>query len=180
MARVCEVEGCKEELRSGAARDRGTCFPHRHYDLVKHRLEVEAGMDTQAFKPTHFTCVVEGHGLVPMGLVCQKCAVKPVFDSSEEGRKNGKVRVELVMQGMPNAIMEIARCMTWAIEGKGYSEGDFLKVPDATSKYRGAMYRHDLKEMMGQPTDDESHLLHAVHVAWNALARLEILLREKP
>lgn len=101
------------------------------------------------------------------------------FDPSGEGRKNGKVRVELFLAGMPNAVMEIGKVMTWALEGKGYKEGDFLHVPDAATKYRGAMYRHDLKELMGQETDDESGLLHAVHTAWNAMARLEVILREK-
>lgn len=101
------------------------------------------------------------------------------FDPSSEGRKKGKVRVELVLEGMPNAIMALGQIMTWALEGKGYKEGDFLHVPDAAQKYRGGMLRHDLKEMMGHETDEESGYLHAAHTAWNALARLEIKLREQ-
>lgn len=102
----------------------------------------------------------------------------PTFDPSEATRKDGKIRMELVLQGMPNALLALGEIMTWAVESKGYVEGDFLNVPDAKSKYRGALYRHDLKEMLGQMTDEESGKLHAAHTAWNALARLEILLRE--
>ena len=101
-----------------------------------------------------------------------------VFDASKEGRKNGKLRMELVFEGMPNALRELGKCMTWAIEAKGYSELDFLTVPNGTQKYRGAMYRHDQKEILGEEFDDESGLIHATHTAWNALARLELLLRK--
>lgn len=105
-------------------------------------------------------------------------APTPGFDSSKEGRKNGKIRMELVFNGMPNALMALGKCMTWAIEVKGYEEDDFLTVPDGPKKYRGAMLRHDLREILGETVDDESGLIHATHTAWNAMARLEILLRE--
>jgi hypothetical protein len=39
------------------------------------------------------------------------------------------------------------------------------------------MYRHLLAEN-DTMHDEATELLHAAHVAWNALARLEILLRE--
>ena len=101
-----------------------------------------------------------------------------VFDASKEGRKNGKIRMELVFEGMPNALQALGKCMTWAIEEKGYEELDFLTVPNGPQKYRGAMYRHDQKEILGEEFDDESGLIHATHTAWNAMARLELLLRE--
>jgi hypothetical protein len=101
-----------------------------------------------------------------------------VADSSKEGRKNGKIRMELVFEGMPNALQALGKCMTWAIEAKGYEELDFLTVPNGPQKYRGAMYRHDQKEILGEEFDDESGLIHATHTAWNAMARLELLLRE--
>lgn len=101
------------------------------------------------------------------------------FNPSESTRKDGKVRADLVMSGFPLAIMEMGRLMGWALEGKGYKEGDFKNVPDAIKKYRAAMYRHDLKETIGPVTDDESGLHHAVHTAWNAMARLEVILMEQ-
>lgn len=102
-----------------------------------------------------------------------------VADASEEGRKIGKVRMDLVMQDMPRAIEALARVMTWALDEKGYKESDWLQVPDAINKYSAGMHRHDNKEKRGQEFDDESGLEHAIHTAWNAMARVELILRKK-
>lgn len=100
------------------------------------------------------------------------------FDPSLEGRKNDKVRMDLVMTGFPLALMEMGKCMTWALT-KGYKVDDWHNVPDPVRAYTGAAMRHLLKEMGGETHDDESKLLHAVHTAWNAMARLEMILRGK-
>lgn len=112
-----------------------------------------------------------------IGGVLPAAAPGTVFDPSEETRKDGKVRVELVFEGMPRALMELGRIMTWAIEEKGYKEGDWVNVPNAKQEYRGAMLRHDLKEIAGESHDLESKRRHAAHTAWNAMARLELLLQ---
>lgn len=100
-------------------------------------------------------------------------------DATKEGRKIGKVRMDLVMQDMPRAIEALARVMTWALDEKGYKESDWLQVPDAINKYSGGMHRHDNKEKRGQEFDEESGLEHAIHTAWNAMARVELILRKK-
>ena len=100
-------------------------------------------------------------------------------NATKEGRKIGKVRMDLVMQDMPRAIEALARVMTWALDAKGYKESDWLHVPDAINKYSGGMHRHDNKEKRGQEFDDESGLEHAIHTAWNAMARVELILRKK-
>lgn len=41
------------------------------------------------------------------------------------------------------------------------------------------MLRHLFLEASGEEVDQESKLMHSAHVAWNALARLDLLLREK-
>ena len=46
--------------------------------------------------------------------------------------------------------------------------------------YSDALARHILEENRGSVYDSESHLLHAAHEAWNALARLEKLLETEP
>jgi len=102
-----------------------------------------------------------------------------VADATKEGRKRGKVRMDLVMQDMPRAIEALARVMTWALAEKGYKESDWLHVPDGIREYHGGLHRHDNKEMRGQEFDDESGLEHAIHTAWNAMARVELILREK-
>lgn len=104
------------------------------------------------------------------------------FDSSPAGRKEGKVRVDLVMSGMPNALLELGRCMGWAL-GKGYTEGDWLQVPNYHTAYVGAGARHLLENLAGERLegvefDGESGLGHDVHEAWNALAKLERRIRD--
>lgn len=46
--------------------------------------------------------------------------------------------------------------------------------------YADALARHIVEEGKGNLYDSESHMLHAGHEAWNALARLEKLLETNP
>lgn len=118
--------------------------------------------------------------------IMQAVDVKAAFDAVEvpsqltvEGRKVGKVRMDLLFKDMPRAIESLARVMTWAIHEKGYKESDWLRLPDAEQAFHGGLHRHDNKEMRGQEFDDESGLEHAIHTAWNAMARVEMILRRK-
>ena len=58
-----------------------------------------------------------------------------------------------------------------------YSEGGWQAVPDGIKRYTDAMWRHQLKENL-ELRDGDLGVLHAAQVAWNALARLELMLRE--
>ena len=53
-----------------------------------------------------------------------------------------------------------------------------LHVKDGQKRYTDAMSRHLLQDLSGEVYDQESGLHHATAVAWNALARLELTLRE--
>lgn len=57
-----------------------------------------------------------------------------------------------------------------------YSRGGWQGVANGQERYTDAMWRHLLKESQS-PFDEDSDLLHAAHLAWNALARLELMLR---
>lgn len=52
-------------------------------------------------------------------------------------------------------------------------------VDDGYNRYSDAMVRHITDEGKGEILAPDSGLLHAAHVAWNALARLELLIRER-
>jgi hypothetical protein len=52
-------------------------------------------------------------------------------------------------------------------------------VPDGINRYGDALARHLCAEARGELFDHDSRCLHAAHAAWNALARLEMILREK-
>lgn len=58
-----------------------------------------------------------------------------------------------------------------------YSRGGWQSVPDGVNRYTAALGRHMYEEHY-DPVDSDTGCLHAAQVAWNALARLELMLRE--
>jgi hypothetical protein len=61
---------------------------------------------------------------------------------------------------------------------KKYTRGGWQHVPDGINRYTAAMLRHFFQENQGK-WDSDLPVLHAAQVAWNALARLELILREE-
>jgi len=74
------------------------------------------------------------------------------------------------------ALMAVAEVGTFG--ARKYTRGGWQSVPDGAQRYTDAMWRHLLAEQQA-PLDSESGLAHASHMAWDALARLELMLREK-
>ena len=60
-----------------------------------------------------------------------------------------------------------------------YSEHGWLSVEGGKRRYSSAMLRHYFLESEGEYVDKELKVPHAACVAWNALARLELILLEK-
>ncbi len=58
-----------------------------------------------------------------------------------------------------------------------YAWKGWESVDDGWNRYSNAMVRHITKESYEGSRDADSGLLHAAHCAWNALARLEMLLK---
>lgn len=89
----------------------------------------------------------------------------------------GKVRPALIFTDMSRALLAVSEIGT---DGAAkYSDGGWLQVEDGFARYSNAMDRHRLKETIEGDRDPDSGSLHAAHLAWNALARLELLLREE-
>lgn len=88
----------------------------------------------------------------------------------------GKNRLSLVMHGFAKALEEVGRVGTFG--ANKYTDNGWVSVPNGIERYTDAQYRHLLKEAQGEIADQDSQLLHAAHCAWNALARLELKLRE--
>ena len=87
-----------------------------------------------------------------------------------------KPRPALVLGGFSRALMAVTHVGTYgAIK---YTPRGWESVPDGIERYSEAMMRDWLAEQQGIETDAESNFLHAAHAAWNALARLELMLRE--
>lgn len=69
------------------------------------------------------------------------------------------------------AVAEVA-----SFGAKKYTRGGWKTVPEAEQRYTAALFRHLLAET-SEEMDGESGYLHAAHVAWNALARLNFILK---
>lgn len=87
----------------------------------------------------------------------------------------GKPMADLLLD-FGRALLSVAEVGTYGAHK--YTRGGWQHVPDGVNRYTGALLRHLLQEKM-EDMDKDTDLLHASHVAWNSLARLELLLREK-
>lgn len=59
-----------------------------------------------------------------------------------------------------------------------YSRGGWQHVPNGQERYHDALWRH-LLTSRHEEIDPDSGLDHLAHLAWNALAILDLKLREK-
>lgn len=121
-----------------------------------------------------------------VGDVVPKVPELGVYRPELSDRKVGKVRVELVDDGFPLALREIAKVMTWAQEAKGYKDHDWQNLPNAELQLAAAASRHRTDHIkqrvvdglaIDQCVDGESSLLHKAHEAFGVLAQLELMLR---
>lgn len=89
----------------------------------------------------------------------------------------GKVRPALVLGGFARALWEVSKVGTGG--AAKYTDNGWMEVANGVTRYDDAKMRHWLKEKMGEKADQDTELLHAAHEAWNALARLDLLIREQ-
>lgn len=96
----------------------------------------------------------------------------------EPGAKldTGKNRLGLVVLGFARALQEVGKVGTFG--ANKYTDNGWIEVQDGERRYTDAMLRHLFAEAEGEELDNESGIRHAAHTAWNALARLDIALRE--
>ena len=88
----------------------------------------------------------------------------------------GKRRDGLVLLAFSRALAEVSKVGTYG--ATKYTENGWTEVPNGISRYTDAMLRHMLAEGSGEHSDKDTGLLHAAHAAWNALARLDLMIRE--
>lgn len=98
--------------------------------------------------------------------------------ANESGAKldAGKNRLSMVLGGFSRALQEVGKVGTYG--ATKYSDNGWMKVPDGKARYSDALLRHLMTEAAGEQDDRDTGLRHAAHAAWNALARLELMLRE--
>lgn len=99
--------------------------------------------------------------------------------ASRPGAKLDKGKVDIwsgAIDYFPRALEAIARVSE--VGARKYSWKGWEKVPDGFRRYTAALMRHIVKESR-EEIDADTGLLHAEQTAWNAMARLELKLRDK-
>jgi hypothetical protein len=81
------------------------------------------------------------------------------------------------MAYFPRAIKAVAEVSKFG--AKKYTWNGWQSVPDGVIRYTDALGRHIIEEIIDGAITPDSNLLHASHAAWNAMARLELMLREQ-
>lgn len=90
---------------------------------------------------------------------------------------SGKPRVDFVVMQMPRALLAVSKVSMHG--AKKYGSPNTWQGSREISRYEGALLRHLLQEGLGEEIDPESGIPHAAAVAWNALVRLELILRRQ-
>lgn len=105
------------------------------------------------------------------------------LDSHTKGAKldAGKPAVwSGLLDYFPRACLAVAEVST--LGAKKYAWKGWEVVPDGIRRYGDAMARHILAESIDGPRDNGPKglgVLHAAQIAWNAMARLELIIREQ-
>lgn len=99
--------------------------------------------------------------------------------ANEPGAKldAGKPRPGLVLGGFARSLAAVVDVGTYG--AKKYTDNGWMEVPGGIARYTDAMHRHLLKEATGEWADPDTGIAHAAHAAWNALARLDLMLRQR-
>ena len=83
-----------------------------------------------------------------------------------------KPRLDLVLGDFANALWAVGEVGTFG--ANKYCDRGWHEVPNAKERYANALLRHYFKMKKGEYYDNESGLLHLSHLAWNALALLQL------
>lgn len=92
------------------------------------------------------------------------------------GAKNDAGKVDYTyLQDISLALAAV--CRLFEFGANKYSRGGWQHVPDGRARYTKALLRHYFKEEV-EDVDPDTDMEHDIAVAWNALTRLELRLRE--
>lgn len=96
------------------------------------------------------------------------------MNDPEKGMKydGGKNIAGVLFEDFPKAMDGISSVATFG--AAKYARSSWQAVPNATQRYRDALVRHQIAQGRGEKIDPESQLPHSWHIAWNALALIEL------
>lgn len=106
-----------------------------------------------------------------------------ILDQHKAGAKLDAGKPDMSLLGYFGKALE-AVAEVGTAGARKYTRGGWQSVDDGINRYTAAMLRHFFKEQYEEGDGDlrpylGKDVLHASQVAWNALARLEMILREK-
>lgn len=93
-----------------------------------------------------------------------------------EGTKDDRTKPPIfteVLAQFPRAMACIATIGAYG--ANRYSSDNWRNVRDGVSRYTNALARHLVSEGSGEVLDPDARFPHAWSVAWNSLARLELM-----
>lgn len=102
-------------------------------------------------------------------------------NNSSEGKKydGNKPMTGTVLRVFPQAMNAVGACIKFGTK-KYPDPNNWKKNSNALVRYNDSLIRHLTKFFAGKELDEETNLPHLAHVAWNALAILELYLMEHP
>ncbi|HVP57589.1 MAG TPA: dATP/dGTP diphosphohydrolase domain-containing protein [bacterium] len=109
--------------------------------------------------------------------------VKAVPRGQGEKFDAGKIDLLTLFTYFPRALAAVATVSEYGLRKYASSNATgsgWQKVPDGMRRYGAALLRHLRLQAKGEDYDDQdSGLAHSAQVAWNALAVLELALRDE-
>lgn len=103
------------------------------------------------------------------------------YDLTDDGKgkkyDSGKSMAGTLARAFPHALLAIGKCIEFGTH-KYPDPLNWQKVEKGFTRYQDSMMRHYLKFLAGQEFDSETGLSHLSHMAWNALAILELYYME--
>lgn len=97
---------------------------------------------------------------------------------NNEGIKYDKNKPRMAEMIVDFALPLQELCKVWEFGADKYGKSNWKLVKDGATRYSNAMIRHLIAEEY-EAVDGESKLLHAAHIAFNALARLYFISLER-
>lgn len=96
------------------------------------------------------------------------------MESKKNDRADGKLRWELLPLWLIEKLVEV-----FHFGASKYGPNTWQGLEDGENRYRAALLRHLTAHEKGELRDPESGLLHAQHLAWNALAILYFAIKKE-
>lgn len=107
---------------------------------------------------------------------------KQTYDLTDDGKgkkyDTGKPMIGTIIRVFPNAMEALGSVIEFGTH-KYPDPNNWKKVEGAKFRYLDSLMRHMVKHYRGLELDEETGKPHLAHMAWNALAILELYLMEQ-